>query len=440
MFNCSILQETPLTFKEACQVFPGGVNSPVRACRSVGVTPPIVSSAQGDVFLDNQGQEFIDFCIGWGALIHGHGHPKIVKAIQQGVLKGTSYGLTSEEEILFGKMLLSSLKLKEHKVRFISSGTEATMTAVRIARGITNRPIVIKFIGAYHGHADTLLESISINEQTIEKLPLLIEKSSASPLLLSLPYNNSDILTLVMESLGSQVAAIIFEPICANMGVVLPQPEFLHHIIELCKRFKSLSIMDEVVTGFRLGFDGAKTVFNVYPDIIVYGKILGGGMPVAALIAHHLILDQLMPEGSIFQAGTMSGNFLAMVAGRTAIELCQSEGFYSHLNALAKLFYSSIEEAIQSRGFPVSLVYQGPMFSLFFNESHPRNFDEAKTSNYQLFQKFYQEVFNNGIFLSPSPLEASFISSAHSEENLIYGQNIIIDSLIKIFDSSTKNI
>ncbi|WP_100933973.1 glutamate-1-semialdehyde 2,1-aminomutase [Candidatus Chlamydia corallus] len=437
MFNCSV-QETAFTFEEACQVFPGGVNSPVRACRSVGVTPPIVSSAQGDSFLDSQGREFIDFCGGWGALIHGHSHPKIVEAIHKAALKGTSYGLTSEEEILFAKTLLSSLKLEEHKIRFVSSGTEATMTAVRLARGITNRPIIIKFIGGYHGHADTLLEGISITEKNIENLSLLINTPCPSHLLLSLPYNNTEILNHVMESLGSEVAGIIFEPVCANMGVILPQLKFLDCIIELSKHFGSLSIMDEVVTGFRLAFDGAKAIFKLSPDITIYGKILGGGMPAAAVVAHRLILDQLMPEGTIFQAGTMSGNLLAMAAGYAATQLCQSEGFYHDLSQLEALFYSPIEEEIRSQGFPVFLAHQGTMFSLFFNESAPRNFDEAKSSDLKKFQTFYREVFANGIYLSPSPFEANFISSAHTEENLTYAQNIVIDSLIKIFDSSTK--
>nr|CRI41144.1 Glutamate-1-semialdehyde 2,1-aminomutase [Chlamydia pneumoniae]CRI72780.1 Glutamate-1-semialdehyde 2,1-aminomutase [Chlamydia pneumoniae] len=437
MLNCSNQKHT-VTFEEACQVFPGGVNSPVRACRSVGVTPPIVSSAQGDIFLDTHGREFIDFCGGWGALIHGHSHPKIVKAIQKTALKGTSYGLTSEEEILFATMLLSSLKLKEHKIRFVSSGTEATMTAVRLARGITNRSIIIKFIGGYHGHADTLLGGISTTEETIDNLTSLIHTPSPHSLLISLPYNNSQILHHVMEALGPQVAGIIFEPICANMGIVLPKAEFLDDIIELCKRFGSLSIMDEVVTGFRVAFQGAKDIFNLSPDITIYGKILGGGLPAAALVGHRSILDHLMPEGTIFQAGTMSGNFLAMATGHAAIQLCQSEGFYDHLSQLEALFYSPIEEEIRSQGFPVSLVHQGTMFSLFFTESAPTNFDEAKNSDVEKFQTFYSEVFDNGVYLSPSPLEANFISSAHTEENLTYAQNIIIDSLIKIFDSSAQ--
>ncbi|ANH78920.1 glutamate-1-semialdehyde 2,1-aminomutase [Candidatus Chlamydia sanziniae] len=421
------------TYAKACELFPGGVNSPVRACRSVGITPPIVVSANRDVFWDCEGREFIDFCGSWGALIHGHSHPRIVKAICLAASKGSSYGLTSIQEIAFATDLLSFLGLAQHKVRFVSSGTEAAMTAVRLARGITHRPIIIKFTGAYHGHADSLLGGVSITSENLDSLTMILQQEIMDSMLLTLPYNDLEVFCGVMECVGERVAGVIFEPICANMGVVLPKPGFLEVIIEKCCHFGSLSIMDEVVTGFRLGFGGARDTLKHTADITIYGKILGGGTPVAAVVAHKEVLDHLMPDGMVFQAGTLSGNALAMAAGYASIHLCREENFYNSLQHLADVFYCPIEEAISTQGLPVSLVYQGSMFSLFFAGTAPQNFNEVKASDEQKFQEFYREIFNNNVYLSPSPLEVNFISAVHTEEHLIYAQGVILDTLIKVF-------
>ncbi|WP_201457008.1 glutamate-1-semialdehyde 2,1-aminomutase [Chlamydia sp. 17-3921] len=421
---------------EACQLFPGGVNSPVRACRSVGVCPPIVASAKDDIFINSEGEEYIDFCGSWGALIHGHGHPEIVDAIAVAASKGSSYGITSFLEISFAKKLLSYLGLQEHKVRFVSTGTEATMTSVRLACSITGRSILIKFSGGYHGHADVFLNGISITLENIESLNGLKLDNASSLTTLILPYNDLELFQQVMKSIGSLVAAVIFEPVCANMGVISPLPEVLEGIIATCHSYKSLSIMDEVVTGFRLAFGGARETFRLEPDITVYGKILGGGTPAAAIVAHKSIMDNLMPQGTVFQAGTFSGNSLAMAAGCKSLELCRKEGFYQKLKDLELFFYQPIEDAIAFRQFPVSLSRQGSMFTFFFSEKVPTNFEEVCSTNLTAFKNFYRLVFDDGVYLSPSPLEASFISSVHKEENLAYAQNVIIDSLIKLFDKT----
>lgn len=424
------MSDISVAYSEACQVFPGGVNSPVRACRSIGICPPIVVSAQGDIFIDSKGREFIDFCGSWGALIHGHGHPEITSAISMAASQGASYGLTSFMEISFAKALLNSLGLQGHKVRFVSTGTEAAMTAVRLARSITQRTVILKFSGGYHGHADVFLYEREISHETLDSLRDLDFSSS---MVLALPYNDLELFQSVMACIGEYVAGVIFEPVCANMGVIPPLPGFLEGVITTCRFYKSLTIMDEVVTGFRLALGGAREVFHLHPDIAIYGKILGGGAPVAAIVAPTEILDHLMPEGKVFQAGTFSGNSLSMAAGKRSLELCQEEGFYSRLKEIETFFYQPIEEAIVSRNFPVSLSRQRSMFSLFFTRHIPKNIDEARHVDLLAFQEFYRLAFHDGVYLSPSPLEASFLSSAHTEENLTYARNVIIDSLIKVF-------
>lgn len=432
-----VLDKAVVTYSEACKYFPGGVNSPVRACRIVGIVPPIVSKASRDVFTDSFGKDYIDFCGSWGSLIHGHSHPQIVEAIVHNASLGTSFGLTSENEVACASVLFSLLGCKEYKVRFVSSGTEATMTAVRLACGITSRTVIIRFSGGYHGHADVLLSGVHINEENLFSLTSIVDThrsvSSGLPLTLVLPYNDLQLFQEVMDCIGSLVACVIFEPVCANMGVVLPSPGFLEGILSACRRFSALSIADEVVTGFRLGRKGACGEFSLVPDIAVYGKILGGGMAVAAVVAHHTILDHLQPLGSVFQAGTLSGNPLAMAAGKASLELCNLPRFYENLCALASDFFLPIQEEIVSKGFPVSLVHTGSMFTFFFRETPPRQFSEVQQSDFLRFGKFYRQVFSRGVYLSPSPVEASFLSAVHSQENLVYTQNVLIDSLRNCF-------
>lgn len=435
----TISHDIDMTYASACHVFPGGVNSPVRACLPVGITPPILTSAYADSFLDHSGRSFLDFCCSWGSLIHGHHHPEIYQVIQDESVKGISYGLTSENEVLFASFLLHTLGRVDHKVRFVSSGTEATMTAVRLACGITKRFVIIKFSGCYHGHADVFLHSLSIQEEHLEglqdKIRLYKASGSSLPITISLPYNNHMILQEVMQRIGHEVACIIFEPICANMGVVAPKREFLEAIFLLCEHFSCLSIMDEVVTGFRCTLYGAQSVLNVQPDIVTYGKIVGGGLPVAAIVAHSSIMDHLAPIGSVFQAGTLSGNPLAMATGHKSIQLCTRPGFYESLQCLMETLCKPIEEAIQDYALPVCLVREHSMFSFFFAKTPPTHLEEVQSSNQSLFREFYQQLFAKGIYLSPSPLEANFISAAHNVHNLNYVSESVIHVLRNLFSS-----
>ncbi|SYX09097.1 Glutamate-1-semialdehyde 2,1-aminomutase,glutamate-1-semialdehyde aminotransferase,Glutamate-1-semialdehyde aminotransferase,glutamate-1-semialdehyde-2,1-aminomutase,Aminotransferase class-III [Chlamydia poikilotherma] len=434
-----VIDETTMTYADACRYFPGGVNSPIRACIPVGIVPPIVSSASGDVFIDSFGKNFIDFCGSWGSLIHGHSHPKILDAICTVASQGTSYGLTSENEISLASTLFSCLKLQDHKLRFVSSGTEATMTSVRLACGATKRSVIIKFLGCYHGHADILLKGISIDESNLMEVSLIVDRYFSSnpclPLTLILPYNDVKVFEEVMQQIGERVACVIFEPIAINMGVILPESGWVENIINTSRRYSALSIMDEVVTGFRMGIRGMRSIIDAIPDITVYGKILGGGMPVAALLAHQNIMDHLMPLGTVFQAGTLSGNPIAMAAGKASIELCQEIDFYPKLENLTEEFLSPIEDTIRSKGFPVVLVKAGSMFSLFFREVPPKNLYDVQQCDQKTFGVFYRHAFSRGVYLSPASMEASFISAVHSKENLAYTQNVLIDSLIKTFES-----
>ncbi|WP_348662710.1 glutamate-1-semialdehyde 2,1-aminomutase [Chlamydia vaughanii] len=433
-----VVDEYKATYAEACKYFPGGVNSPIRACSPVGIVPPIVTSASRDIFTDSQGKSFIDLCGSWGSLIHGHSHPKILEAVHTSASRGTSYGLTSENELALANTIFSALELDEYKLRFVSSGTEATMTAVRLACGATGREIIIKFLGCYHGHADVLLKGVPINEENLHNLVNLVDKyfscDPCLPLTLILPYNDLKIFQEVMNMIGGRVAGVIFEPICANMGVILPEGDFFEGIVSTCRSFSALSIVDEVVTGFRMGIKGVSARFTTAPDITVYGKILGGGMPVAAICAHQNIMNHLAPLGKVFQAGTLSGNPIAMAVGNASIKLCLEEDFYSKLDKLVDEFLSPIEQVIFSKGLPVSLVRAGSMFSFFFSKTSPKNFHEAQLCNHEQFGNFYRHAFSQGVYLSPSPLEASFLSSVHSEENLAYTQNVLIDSLMATFE------
>ncbi|BAE81146.1 glutamate-1-semialdehyde 2,1-aminomutase [Chlamydia felis Fe/C-56] len=434
-----VIDESTMTYAEACRYFPGGVNSPIRACLPVRIVPPIVSSACRDIFIDSFGNNFIDFCGSWGSLIHGHSHPKILDAICNAASHGTSYGLTSENEISLASTLFSCLDLEDYKLRFVSSGTEATMTAVRLACGVTKCSIIVKFLGCYHGHADVLLKGISVDENNLQNVAHIVDTYFAGqpclPLTLILPYNDVMIFEEVMHQIGERVACVIFEPICINMGVILPKHGFIESILAMCRRYSALSIMDEVVTGFRMGIRGMRSIMDVTADITVYGKILGGGMPVAALLAHQNIMDHLLPLGTVFQAGTLSGNPVAMAAGKASIELCCEPNFYSKLENLTEGFLSPIEEIIRSKGFPVSLVRSGSMFSFFFRDTPPANLSEVQQCDQERFGLFYRQAFSLGVYLSPASTEASFISSVHSRENLAYTQNVLIDSLVKSFDN-----
>lgn len=416
-------------FKRSCRVIPGGVNSPVRAFPGLSQIPLVAESGSGDRIIDVDGNSFIDFCGSWGALIHGHAHPQIVQAATERLIKGSSFGITTAIEAEFAELITQLLPHIE-KVRFVSSGTEATMSAVRLARGYTQRKLIIKFSGHYHGHSDSFLI------QAGSGLVTLGSTSSSSGVpdsfvknTLLLPFNDVESCNEVFRIYGKQIAAVIVEPVAANMGVVLPQPHFLEFLRERTREQGSLLIFDEVITGFRIALGGAAEFYNTTPDLCCFGKIIGGGFPAAAFGGKGEIMDFLAPLGSVYQAGTLSGNPVAMEAGYQSVSLCKEPVFYSQLKEKTDLLTEPIRQYIQNRNLEIALQQVGSMFTLFFGKKEVRNFEDAKACNIEQYQGFFRQLFNRGIYFAPSQFEANFISTAHSEKSLFYTRDCILEVL-----------
>lgn len=423
--------------ERALRVFPGGVNSPIRSLKGLRKFPLIIKKAYKDILVDSRGKFYIDYCASWGALIHGHAHPKITSIVKEVIEEGSSYGLTSEKEIIFGEFILEKMAKKNHKIRFMTSGTEATMTAVRLARGITQRDIIIKFDGNYHGHSDVFLinSGSALAENSLSYSKGVPQESIRNTL--SIPFNDTAVLLETVRKYNEQIAAIIFEPLPANMGIILPKDDFLNSLIVESKKIGALLIADEVYTGFRLGFKGAGEVYNFDADITIFGKIIGGGFPTAAIFAKEEIMNYLSPEGNVFQAGTLSGNPISMAAGLACLKLCSEIGFYEALEEKTKYLLKPIEVFVKKHNLPLNIVQQGSMFSFFFTEKKEVvNFYDVKECNHLQFKMFFNQLLDNGIYISPSQFEASFLSSVHSWDHLDKTSQEIISALKKIFDFS----
>ncbi|NDP20974.1 MAG: glutamate-1-semialdehyde 2,1-aminomutase [Paludibacter sp.] len=402
-------------YNEASKYIPGGVNSPVRALLSVGEAPLFVSKADGVNFTDVDGNVFTDFCLSWGVFILGHNHKTVNKAVKAAIDNGTSYGIPTLLETQLARLLVESVPSLE-KVRFVSSGTEAVMSAVRVARGFTGRNIIVKFDGCYHGHADHLLVSAGSGVATLSG-----SSSSGIPVdftkhTLSLPYNDFEAVKIVFEKYGNDIAAVILEPVAANMGVIVPEKQFLSGLREITKQYGSLLIFDEVITGFRLALGGAQQRFGITPDLSAFGKIIGGGFPAAAFGGRAEIMDMLSPNGPVYQAGTLSGNPIAMTAGIETIQLLSQPGFYSRLETKSETFIAELKEII--KGKDIVLNHIGSMFTLFFSDHEIRNFNDVKNSDTERFARFFRALIRENIYFSPSAYEASFISEAHTEVQL----------------------
>lgn len=402
-------------YKEAIRYIPGGVNSPVRALKSVGEAPLFVSKANGVTLTDVDGNEFTDFCLSWGVFILGHNRKEVNEAVKKAVDLGTSYGIPTLQETQLAKLLVESVPSLE-KVRFVSSGTEAVMSAIRVARGYTKRNIIIKFDGNYHGHADHLLVAAGsgvaiLNGSSSSGIPDDFTKHT-----LSLPYNDIETVKAVFEKQGNYIAAIILEPVAANMGVVLPSTGFLSGLREITKQYGSLLIFDEVITGFRLALGGAQQRFGITPDLSTFGKIIGGGFPAAAFGGKAEIMDILAPDGSVYQAGTLSGNPVAMVSGIQTLQLLHQPNFYTNLEAKSNAFITELKDII--KGKSIVLNHIGSMFTLFFSDHEIRNFEDVKRSDTDRFSKFFRALLAENIYFSPSAFETSFISEAHTEKQL----------------------
>ncbi len=406
-------------FEEALKYIPGGVNSPVRACKSVGADPVFFASGAGPFLVDVDGREYIDYVASWGPLILGHAHPEVVSAVQAAAEGGTSFGAPTWAEVELAKLICELVPSIE-KVRLVNSGTEATMSAIRLARGYTGRKKIIKFDGCYHGHADSFLVKAGSGVATlgIPGSPGVPEEIVANTI--SVPFNDLDQVKQVFEERGSEIAAVIVEPIAGNMGVVPPRPGFLEGLRELTLKAGALLIFDEVITGFRVGLSGAQGLFGVFPDLTCLGKIIGGGLPVGAYGGKAEIMDYVAPEGPVYQAGTLSGNPIAVAAGLTTLRILSRPGTYERLESLASQLAEGMLQAAQEAGIALTSNRVGSMMTCFFREGEVHNFADANASNTELYGRFWREMLARGVYLAPSQFEAAFVSLAHTEEEILF--------------------
>ena len=409
--------QSELLFAKAKKVIPGGVNSPVRACRSVGCDPIFIEKAEGAVITDADGNSYIDFVGSWGPMILGHAHRPVLDALSAAASSGTSFGASTAKEVDLASMVVEAFPSID-KVRFVNSGTEATMSAVRLARGYTGKSIIVKFDGCYHGHADSFLVKAGSGVITLGILgspgvPDDIVKNT-----LSLPYNDEQTLEKVLQDRQAEVACVILEPVAGNMGCVPPNPGFLQKVRKLTSELGIVLIFDEVITGFRLAYGGAQEFYDVGADLTCLGKIIGGGLPVGAYGGKQEIMDCVAPDGPVYQAGTLSGNPLAMAAGIATLKQLQQKDFYATLNTKAAAFAEKLGEVARKTGMPVCLNRVGSLMTGFFTTAHVTDFASAMTSDTNRYAQYYQKMLSQGINLAPSQFEVAFISGAHSEKHL----------------------
>ena len=411
-------------FERAKKVIPGGVNSPVRSFSSVGGVPYFVRNAEGPYVWDEEGHRYIDYVQSYGPMILGHSHPVVIEAINKAASCGTSYGAPTVKEIILAETIIERVKGIE-SIRFVNSGTEATMTALRLARGATNRSKIIKFSGCYHGHSDTLLAAAGsgIANQGISGSDGVTESAVSDTIVV--PFNK-------VPEIDQSIAAVIVEPVAANMGLVEPEPDFLKELRKACDSAGTLLIFDEVITGFRLSPGGASSWYGVTPDVWCFGKIIGGGLPVGAFAARQELMNYLAPIGGVYQAGTLSGNPLAMAAGQATLELLEKPE-YEYLESIANRLVEGLKEAISTSNLGISTPRVGPLVGIFFSNKTPSNFEEVKPiAENGLYPKFFHGMLKRGVALAPGPYEVLFLSLAHTEK--------LIDETIEIASDVVKEI
>ena len=396
---------------------PGGVNSPVRAFKSVGCSPIFIAKGKGSKIYDIDDREYIDYVCSWGALILGHSHPSVVKAVKIAAQKGTSFGAPTDAETALAEMIVDAFGSID-KVRLVSSGTEAVMTAVRLARAFTGKNYILKMSGCYHGHSDSMLVSAGSGSAEFSRPLCPGVPKSLSSLTLVADFNDIDSARSAFKKFKNKIAACIIEPVAANMGVVLPKPGYLRSLRKLCDENKALLIFDEVITGFRLCFGGAQTIFKIKPDLTCLGKIIGGGLPCAAVGGRADIMDMLAPTGPVYQAGTLSGNPLATAAAIATLKILKDKKFYARLEEKSKMLHLGLAEAAKKTSVPMTINRIGSLLSCFFTKKNVKNFNDAKTADISIFKAFFAEMLKNGIYLAPSPFEAMFISVALTKKDV----------------------
>ena len=404
-------------FHKACEVMPGGVNSPVRAFKSVGGNPLFVKKANGSKIWDADGNEYIDYVASWGPLIFGHAHPQIVEALKRQVELGTSYGASTELEIELAEQVVTLVPSLE-VVRMVNSGTEAVMSAIRLARGVTGRDKVVKFEGCYHGHVDSMLVKAGsgLASLGIPECPGIVDALAKNTL--TLPFNNSSKVKDLFAAEGDNIACIIVEPVGGNMGVVPPQNGFLETLREVTNQVGAVLIFDEVITGFRVALGGVQSICGVKPDLTCLGKVIGGGLPVGAYGGSRQLLDNIAPVGPIYQAGTLSGNPLAMTAGIEMIKLLSGQSVYDELERKSEKLCAGYESNVKKLGIKAQFTRVGSMFSMFFTDQNIIDFESVKSSDTNFFRSYFTSLLEEGVYIAPSQFEAGFMSAVHTNEEI----------------------
>lgn len=404
-------------FEQSQHVIPGGVNSPVRAFKSVGGTPLFFKRGQGAYVWDADDKRYIDYVGSWGPMIVGHCHPAVVTAVQDAAAQGLGFGAPTAAELEMAELLCKLLPSME-MVRLVSSGTEATMTAIRLARGFTGRSRIIKFEGCYHGHSDGLLVKAGSGALTFGQPSSSGVPAEIAALTTVLDYNDVAGLERTFAAMGSEIAAVIVEPVAGNMNLILPKREFLDALRALCTKHGAVLILDEVMTGFRVSLQGAHGYYGIKPDLVTLGKVMGGGLPAAAFGGRRDIMQCLAPLGAVYQAGTLSGNPVAVAAGLATLDLVQKPDFYEHLSALARQLTEGLEQAAKQHGVEFSAQSIGGMFGLYFRATPPTSYAAVMTCDKEAFNRFFHAMLDEGIYMAPSAFEAGFVSSAHTSADI----------------------
>jgi glutamate-1-semialdehyde 2,1-aminomutase len=418
-------------YAEALRLMPGGVNSPVRAFRAVGGEPVFFARGEGPYVWDVDGNRYIDFVASWGPLILGHAHPAVVEAVCRAARQGMTFGAPTEAESTLARMILEAFPAME-RVRFVNSGTEAAMSALRLARAYTSRPKVVKMQGGYHGHADALLVQAGSGVATfgLPDSPGVTEGMARDTLVV--PYNDLAAVEALFAQIGDEIAAVIVEPVAGNMGVVLPQEGYLEGLRRLTQEHGALLILDEVITGFRLAYGGAQTLWGLAPDLTCLGKVIGGGLPVGAYGGRAEVMALVAPEGPVYQAGTLSGNPLAMAAGIATLEELRKPGAYERLAALGRRWAQGLAARAKEAGIPLQVNAIGSMMTAFFTEEPVRDYASAKRSDAARYARFFHAMLQRGVYLAPSQFEASFVSLAHTPE--------VVDAALEAAGEAFRNL